>query len=160
ASSTLEGVGLTLDYVQLNSNGTTTDLGSSAPFLPGSYSVTASFAGSADYTSLSTTIPFTIKTPTTSITGPTIGVPGQPLTYSFAVTYGPNGPTKGITFSINYGDGTALTTSAPSGGPSITLDHLYHTTNTFTIQVTAKDSNGVVSQQATQSVKISNVAME
>src|SRR5262249_13962430 len=64
----------------------------------------------------------------------------------------------GITFSINYGDGTTLTTSA--GGPSITLDHLYHTTSTFTIQVTAKDSKGVVSQLATQSVKISTVAME
>jgi uncharacterized repeat protein (TIGR01451 family) len=157
-ANTLEGVGLTLDYVQLNSNGTTTDLGSSAPFLPGSYSVTASFAGSADYTSRSAMIPFTIKPPTTSITGPTIGVPGQPLTYTFKVTYGPKGPTTGITFSINYGDGPTVTTSA--GGPSITLDHLYHTTNTFTIQVTAKDSNGVVSIPATQSVKISTVAME
>src|SRR5262249_39888586 len=98
--------------------------------------------------------PFTIKTPTTSITGPTIGVPGQPLTYTFAV----NGPTQGIVFTINYGDGTTLTTRA--GGPSITLDHLYHTTNTFTIQVTAKDKNGVVSQLARQTVKISTVAME
>jgi hypothetical protein len=166
-ASTLEGVAPTLTYYQ----GTYTTLAalntalaggltgsSTAPSVPGSYTVVASFAGSADYSSRQAIAPFTIKTPTTSITGPTIGVPGQPLTYSFAVTYGPNGPTKGITFSINYGDGTTLTTSA--GGPSITLDHLYHTTSTFTIQVTAKDSNGVVSQLATQSVKISTVAME
>jgi hypothetical protein len=125
-----------------------------APTLPGTYTVNASFAGSADYTSASATTTFTIKTPTTSITGPTIGVPGQPLTYTFAV----NGPTQGIAFTINYGDGTTLTTSA--GGPSIKFDHLYTTTNTFTIQVTAKDQNGVVSQLASQSVKISTVAME
>jgi hypothetical protein len=162
-ASTLEGVAPTLTYYQ----GTYTTLAavnkalaggltgsSTAPSLPGSYTVLASFLGSTDYISGQAIAPFTIKTPTTSITGPTIGVPGQPLTYTFAV----KGPTQGIVFTINYGDGTALTTSA--GGPSITLDHLYHTTNTFTIQVTAKDSNGVVSQLATQSVKISTVAME
>src|SRR5262249_9477206 len=36
----------------------------------------------------------------------------------------------------------------------------YTGTGTFTITVTAKDSNGVVSQQVTQAVKISTVAME
>jgi hypothetical protein len=166
-ASTLEGVGLTLDYVLLNSNGTTTDLGSSAPTLPGNYTVTASFAGSTDYTKASKTAPFTIGQPTTSITpsvtstsGLAVGVPGQPLTDKFAVTYGVNGPTQGIVFTINYGDGTTLTTSASTGGPSITLDHIYTATGTFTIQVTAKDGNGVVSQQATQSVKVSTVAME
>jgi hypothetical protein len=102
----------------------------------------------------STSFTFNIKTPITTISGPTIGVPGQPLTYTFAVI----GPTQGVTFSINYGDGTSVTTSA--GGSPIPLDHLYHTTNTFTIQVTAKVQGGVVSQLATQSVKISTVAME
>jgi hypothetical protein len=166
-ASTLEGVTPTLTYYQgtyatlaaLNTALAGGLTGSStAPSLPGSYTVVASFAGSTDYTSGQAIIPFTIKTPMTSISGPTIGVPGQPLTYSFAVTYGPKGPTQGITFSINYGDGTTLTTSA--GGPSITLDHLYAATGSFTIQVTAKDQNGVVSQLATQSVKISTVAME
>jgi sugar lactone lactonase YvrE len=157
-ANTLEGVGLTLDYVRLNSNGTTTDLGSSAPTLPGNYTVTASFAGSADYTSTSATTTFTIKTPITSITGPTIGVPGQPLTDKFAVTYGPKGPTQGITFSIDYGDGTSLTTGA--GGPSVKLDHVYTAPGSFTIQVTATDKNGVVSQLATKSVTISTVALE
>jgi uncharacterized repeat protein (TIGR01451 family) len=165
AGGTLEGVGLTLDYVQLNSNGTTTDLGSSAPTLPGSYTVTASFAGSTDYTKASATTPFAIGQPTTSITplvisttGLAVGVPGQPLTDKFAVTYGPNGPTQGITFSINYGDGTNLPPSA--GGPSVKLDHVYKAAGTFTIQVTATDPNGVVSQLATEAVTISTVALE
>jgi hypothetical protein len=162
-ASTLEGVAPTLTYYQgayttlaaLNTALAGGLTGSStAPSLPGSYTVEASFAGSTDYSSGQAIAPFTIKTPTTSITGPSIGVSGQPLTYTFKV----NGPTQGIVFTINYGDGTTLSTSA--GGPSIALDHLYHTTNTFTIQVTAKDSNGVVSQLATHSVKISTVAME
>jgi hypothetical protein len=152
AGPSLEGVTPTLKYYK-GSTASGTPL-AGAPTTPGTYTVKASFAGSADYTSASATTNLTIQTPTTSITGPTIGVPGQPLTYNFTV----NGPTQGIVFTINYGDGTTLTSRA--GGPSITLDHVYHTTNTFTIQVTAKDSNGVVSQRATQSVKISTVAME
>jgi Ca2+-binding RTX toxin-like protein len=122
--------------------------------LPGTYTVQASFAGSADYTSASATTTFTIQKPTSSITGPTIGVPGQPLTYTFAV----NGPTQGVTFSITYGDGTSLTTAA--GGPSITLDHLYTTTGHFTIQVTATDTSGVVSRLAKRTVKVGTVALE
>jgi hypothetical protein len=97
---------------------------------------------------------FTIQTPTTSITGPKLGVPGQPLTYTFAV----NGPTQGITFNVTFGDGTSLKTAA--GGPSLRHDHLYTGTGSFTIHVTATDSKGVVSQPATQRVKISTAALE
>jgi hypothetical protein len=155
AGASLENVGLTLDYKQLDGSGNViADLGSTAPFLPGSYSVTASFAGSTDYYPASATTTFTIRTPTTSITGPTIGVPGQPLTDAFVV----NGPTQGIVFNINYGDGTSLTT--PAGGPNTKLDHLYTAVGSFTIQVTATDKYGVVSQLATQKVSISTVAME
>jgi hypothetical protein len=145
-------------YTYYASDGTTVLNG--APTMPGSYYVTAAFTSSdSNYgNGSSTQTGFTIQTPPTSITGPTIGVPGQPLTYTFAVTYGPNGPTQGITFTVNYGDGTTVTTSA--GGPSITLDHLYSVTGTFTIQVTAKDSKWVVSQLASQSVKVSTLALE
>src|SRR5262249_18797343 len=134
-----------------------------APVLPGTYTVTATFAGSADYTMASATssTPFTILPPTAAIAGPTIGVPGQPLTYTFTVT----GPTQGIVFSVNYGDGTSVTTAVGAatitkGGATIPLDHLYKATGTFTIQVTAKDQSGVVSPTVTQVVKISSVAME
>jgi hypothetical protein len=152
AGPSLENVGPTLAYYSgSTASGTSFN---AAPVLPGTYTVKASFAGSQDYSSASTTATFTITTPTTSITGPTIGVPGQPLTDTFAV----NGPTKGIVFNINYGDGTTL--KATAGGPSIKLDHLYTQTGTFNIQVTATDSNGVVSQQATLPVQISTVALE
>jgi hypothetical protein len=126
-----------------------------APSLPGTYTVKASFVGSPDYTAASATTTFMIQNPAPSIAGPTIGVPGQPLTYTFAI----NGPTQGIVFSINYGDGTPSVTT-PAGGSQVTLDHLYTTTNSFTIQVTATDKNGVVSPMVKQVVKISTVAME
>jgi hypothetical protein len=68
------------------------------------------------------------------------------------------GPTQGISISINYGDGTAVTT--PAGGPTIKLDHLYAATGRFSIQAMATDTIGVVSQLATQKVTISTVAPE
>jgi hypothetical protein len=154
----LEGVSPTLAYYA----GTYTDPSqlagltalSGAPTAAGSYTVLASFAGSADYTAASATATFTINPPTASVSGPTVGVPGQPLTYTVAV----NGPTQGISFNINYGDGTSLQTGA--GGPSIQLDHLYTAPGTFTIRVTATDQKGVVSTLATQAVHVSTVALE
>jgi len=49
--TSLESVTLTLDYLRVNSDGTTTDLGSTAPVTAGAYVYVAHFAGSADYTS-------------------------------------------------------------------------------------------------------------
>ena len=68
--STLEGVGLTLDYEELNTSGDViADLGSTAPTSAGSYEVTASFAGSTDYAATSNSTTFTIAqaTPTVSV---------------------------------------------------------------------------------------------
>ena len=58
--SNLEGVTPTLDYQQ-SINGAWKDLGATAPINAGSYDVTANFAGSADYTAVSSsTVGFTI----------------------------------------------------------------------------------------------------
>jgi len=58
--SNLEGVTPTLDYQQL-ANGSWHDLGANAPVNAGSYDVTANFAGSADYTAVSSsTVEFNI----------------------------------------------------------------------------------------------------
>ncbi|HWE03502.1 MAG TPA: Ig-like domain-containing protein, partial [Tepidisphaeraceae bacterium] len=55
--TTLESIGLTLDYIDTD---TSADLGSTAPATSGNYKVTASFAGSTDYTSGSGFTTFTI----------------------------------------------------------------------------------------------------
>jgi hypothetical protein len=63
-SDELEDVPLTLDYQQLDSTGTViADLGSDAPSAPGSYQVTADFAGSTDYQAASASASFSITTP-------------------------------------------------------------------------------------------------
>jgi hypothetical protein len=62
-SDRLEGVGLTLDYLQLNAAGNVVeaDLGASAPTAAGNYAVIASFAGNADYAAASAQANFTIS---------------------------------------------------------------------------------------------------
>ncbi len=71
AGSTLEGEGLIFDYQQQNSSGSLiADLGSTAPASAGIFQVTASFAGSADYSSASASTTFSIgqATPTLTVT--------------------------------------------------------------------------------------------
>src|SRR5262249_12452358 len=65
AGSNLEGVGLSLNYVRNNPDGSQTNLGATAPSLPGNYTVTASFAGSTDYDLASAQTSFTIILPPT-----------------------------------------------------------------------------------------------
>jgi hypothetical protein len=148
----LEGVTPTLTYYAAPTASGTPLAG--APVLPGTYTVLASFAGSADYTAASATATFTIQAPPASITGPTTGVPGQPLSYTFAVS----GPTQGITFTISYGDGASFQASA--GVSTIQFNHVYTTTGSYTIQVMATDQTGAVSQFAALPVQISTVALE
>ncbi len=57
AGAALETVGLTLDYVNTVSN---QDLSATAPVAAGSYKVTASFAGSADYLPATNSTMFTV----------------------------------------------------------------------------------------------------
>jgi hypothetical protein len=60
-SATLEGVGLALDYQRLDAGGhVMADLGATAPSAAGSYKVTVSFAGSADYAPASNSTTFSI----------------------------------------------------------------------------------------------------
>jgi uncharacterized repeat protein (TIGR03803 family) len=69
-SGNLDSVAPTLDYLRHNSDGSTTDLGPIAPSAAGTYTVTASFPGSTNYTA-ATSPPstFTISraTPTLSV---------------------------------------------------------------------------------------------
>jgi hypothetical protein len=121
AFTTLEGVGLTLDYVRLNADSTTTDLGSTAPAAAGNYQVTASFAGSADYLPASNATSFNIGKSSpilTTAAGPTVVFgSGVPLTDS-AILSGTPGLTGTITFVLHDPSGTIVDTeTAPVNGP-------------------------------------------
>jgi hypothetical protein len=77
----LEGVGLTLDYVRHEPDGSTTDLGSAAPSNAGNYTVTAVFPGSPSYTSAQAATDFTVakadQTITVTTDAPTKAVYGS-----------------------------------------------------------------------------------
>ncbi len=86
-AATLEGVGLTLKYSQILANATSQPL-NAAPTAAGSYSVVASFSGSADYLPASSQpAPFTIAraTPTLQVNAPTATYNGQPVQASATV---------------------------------------------------------------------------
>jgi len=110
----LEGVGLTLDYVNTV---TGQDLGVAAPIVAGNYTVTATFAGSADYVPASSSANFTIGKAT-----PTVAVYDNGGTYdgstAFAATATVNGGTSlenvGLTLDyVNTVTGQDLGAAAP-----------------------------------------------
>jgi hypothetical protein len=83
AGSSLENVGLTLDYEQLDDSGNAiADLGSSAPLHAGNYEVIASFAGSTDYSSAQNSTTFTIGKANQTVTWAT----PAPILYGTALS--------------------------------------------------------------------------
>ncbi len=144
-SASLEGVGLTLDYVQINADGSKTDLHSTAPTGAGSYTVTAAFAGSADYAAASKTVAFTISkakpafsnlsspssivhgTAATTFSGE-LSVNGLFPTGMLTVTLtGPNGATASGSASLNANGSFSVivtTGSLPAGSYTITYGYI------------------------------------
>jgi PKD domain len=127
--------------------------------LGGTYTWTATYSGDANNKSAkdqggsSEQTVVTLPAETAKISGPTIGVPGQPLTYTFSVA----GATPRITYSITWGDGGSTVVGQQVS--SLKVDHIYTGAGSFTIQLLAKDQNGV-SASATQAVTIRTVVME
>jgi RHS repeat-associated protein/uncharacterized repeat protein (TIGR01451 family) len=93
-----------------------------------------------------------------SLSGPAVGVPGQPLT--FTLTASETGAAAGAvyTYHIDWGNGATQTVSGPSGQ---TVSHTYSATGNFTAKVTAVDAAGAASTQAgTHPVSITTTALE
>ena len=110
--------------------------------------------GTTEYT---TVISITNVAPVASISGTNQTVPGVPTDYDIGATDPSTADmAAGFTYTINWGDGTQTT---PPGQPSLTtITHIYSTFGTFVIKVTAKDKDGAVSAQATQTVTVTPVA--
>jgi uncharacterized repeat protein (TIGR03803 family) len=114
----LEGVTPSLTYYS-GSTATGTPLGG-APTLPGTYTVTASFPGSADYNSASATTTFTILVPADSVTlnpASTTVNAGQTATFT-AASANPLG-LDAVQWQVNQNDGNGFTDL--SGARSTTL---------------------------------------
>src|SRR5207244_3870885 len=99
------GVGLPLDYQQLDANGNVTaDLGATPPADAGTYRVTASFAGSADDTAAGARAAFTIEQaiPVFAIAGTTVVTTGTvPVTVSGTLHSGSLVPTGTVTIALD-----------------------------------------------------------
>jgi len=96
--------------------------------------------------------------PAASLAGPADGVRGQPRTFTLGASDpSPVDQAAGFTFSINWGDLSSQTLTGPSGTQ---VDHVYTTSGTYTVQVTATDKDGGISSTATHSITITAVGLQ
>jgi len=100
--------------------------------------------------------------PTASLAGPALGVPGQPRTFSFSANDpSPTDLAAGFTYTINWGDGNALTIPRSAGnGAGVAVDHIYTAPGTYTVRVTATDKDNAVSAASTQQVLVQVAQMQ
>ena len=100
------------------------------------------------------------QAPLASLAGPTVAVPGQTRTFTLTATDDSSvNQRSDFTFAIDWdGDGQVdQTVAGPSG---VQVDHVFTDTGSFDVTVTATDRRGAVSDSASQTVDVSNVALE
>jgi hypothetical protein len=96
--------------------------------------------------------------PTTGISGPSIGVPGQPLVYTLTASESGLSSSTVYSYSVQWSDGSpAQNLNGPSGTQ---VSHAFTTTGNYSINVTATDPSGHASVPASISISIITVAME
>jgi large repetitive protein len=129
----------------------------------GSASLVVTLSDAADKLSASGTVPITVavpaSTPTVTVGTPvTTSVPGEPvpLVFQSSDTYVP-AESGSFSFSISFGDGTSATVSSLS---PLVDNHVYKTTGTYTVTVTATDEFGNASTAATLVINVVPVAVE
>jgi hypothetical protein len=91
-----------------------------------------------------------------TVSGPTSGVRGQPLVFTFTVA----GASAGnVSYAIDWNsDGTVDQTVV--GGASVKVEHVYRSTGSYTISATATDSSGRNSAAATHGVSIAKWSVQ
>jgi hypothetical protein len=161
ASNSLEGVGLTLDYQQLDSQGNVIqDLGATAPKAAGSYKVTASFAGSTDYIAASSSVTFSIAkaTPIFSLVEPPTVIDGTSLTQiTGAIVAGslipPNN--ESVTITVNGASYTAAI-NPTTGTFAVAVPTASLGTGSYTIGYAYAGDNNFNAASATANMDVTN----
>jgi len=128
----------------------------------GSYLVEVAVHDGTDEVVAGTTLDVANAAPVAAISGPTVGVPGQPLTFTLTATDVAADEAAGFTFHIDWdNDGVVDETVAATAGngAGVEVTHVFETTGTFTISVTATDKDLGVSEPATLDVAISSFAV-
>jgi hypothetical protein len=129
-------------------------------------SVTITDVGGSSITA-SSTASVAVFAPTAGLSGPGLGVPGQPLTFTFTATHPSQADTQaGFIYNVNWGDGTAQapdiqTIARTAGnGAGVAADHVYTTPGAYTVSVTATEDGGSVSPAVSQAISVQQVVME
>jgi PKD domain/RTX calcium-binding nonapeptide repeat (4 copies) len=96
--------------------------------------------------------------PTAAVAGPSVGVRGQTLNFSLTAS-DPSSVDQaaGFSFAIAWGDGSTQSVTGPSG---TAVSHVYTTSGSFGVHVTARDKDGATGAAATLSDTITAVALE
>jgi hypothetical protein len=143
-----------------------TSVGDTASAGVGTYPITGALSDGSgllanyDPTSLGGTLTVQPPVVTAGIAGPLDGVSFQPRTFQFSAVE-LSGTSAGFTYTINWGDGSALETVGPQLGNSPVHDtHAYAGTGTFAVSVTATDQAGISSPVATQQITIGVAELE
>lgn len=160
ASSSLQGVGLVLDYQQLDSQGNVIkDLGAAAPMAAGTYQVTASYAGSPNYLSASKSATFTIvqAVPTFSLVASPTVIDGTATTkITGAIAAGSVIPpsTENVTITVN---GTSYVAAInPDGTFAMTVPTASLGMGAYTIIYSYAGDNNFTSASATANMDVTN----
>jgi Ca2+-binding RTX toxin-like protein len=123
------------------------------------FAVTLSVSDGVETAGANETVVVTNVAPTASITGPTLAVRSQSLSFTLSASDPSTvDAAAGFTFNIDWnGDGTTdQTVSGPSG---TVVTHSFSTEGTFNVTVTATDKDGGVSDPATLAVEIKAAAV-
>jgi Ca2+-binding RTX toxin-like protein len=95
--------------------------------------------------------------PVVTVSGPSIGVRGQPLPFTLTATDSQADMDAGFTFEIDWGDGSPVEQIQGQSGTAAT--HAFAEEGTFTITVTATDQDGAASDPVSQTVEIEAAAI-
>ncbi len=148
AGASLESVTPTLSYYS-GTSATGTAL-SGAPTTVGTYTVLASFIGSTDYTSASTSTTFTISQANPTQSQPTLSVTDASGNFTGAAFTATSASIEGVTPSLTYYSGTSATGTALSGAPT--------TVGTYTVLASFIGSTDYTSGTTSATFTISQAA--
>ncbi len=130
----------------------------------GSYTVTVVVTDAEGYSYTdSLVVTVTHTEPTVAISGPTGGVRGQSLSFTFSASDPSSADTAdGFTYSINWNDGSPVQTvpRALGNGRGATVDHIFNTAGTYNVSVTATDKDGIASPVVVHPVAVSVASLQ
>src|SRR5262249_13672237 len=109
-----------------------------------------------------TTVTINNVAPTAGISGPTDGSLNSAVNFTFTATDPSTADrTAGFTYTIDWGDSSAIQTVLPTAnnGSGVTVSHTYTNVGVYTVSITASDKDGGTSAAATAKITVSGAQL-